>query len=101
MARVSPYRIQSAATIESLLGEARGLGLTGRELARHVSKGYPFRARKGYAYRVWLHEFEMRVKGVYRPFSLRARQRARRRGLLYSDQLWLFDQTRPRPEPVG
>jgi hypothetical protein len=81
MARVSPYRVQSAAVIESLLYEARALGLEGRAL-------------------VWLHEFEMRVKGVYRPFSLRARQRAIRRRLLFTDQLWLFDQTRTRPEPV-
>lgn len=56
--RVSPWRVESARVIETLLAEGQVLGLSGRDLCRHVSRGYPFGARKGHPYRVWLHECE-------------------------------------------
>jgi hypothetical protein len=77
----SPHRPLARAAIDELLGEAELLGLEGASALRHVYRGYPWGERRGHQYRIWLHEVELVVRGIDRPFTYLARRRKQGRAI--------------------
>jgi hypothetical protein len=83
----SPWRIRARLVILAALAAGRERGLAGRDLERYVRGHYPFGPRSGWPYKVWLHELNGQVRGLWRPVGKRSR-RPRPGGPI---QLDLFD----------